>query len=251
MSKSGDERTYRYTIYTRTVKDASEANVTQSVVLTFTSGKITKIQDGNETIELTGFSDSDPGILTFDESVALEKNEAFKKELDEGRRRGLRRRQLSAWSNFYRSTKSFFSTSYGNYCGKGAPGQCDSLPGTCDDGGFDATCKSHDQSGSYYEDIYGFMTVSLCKVDKDFKAARNAVTCKSGFRDNRGVDCASFKVKANAAFDLAPCLVYEEESYWGWCGWRPCRKKRHEYNWKWTYGRYDKGLGCRGSCYER
>jgi hypothetical protein len=155
----------------------------------------------------------------------------------------------------------FYSTQggYGNWCGKMPPGVNHAMVSfnactgdrskmgkwqfaVCRDSGFDEACSRHDL-GAYTADVFGIATQSLCKVDADFKAAREKLM--SGLQ-NFSDDLARWEtatiIAANCLFDMMPCLRYEKHEFWDWCpswsGGYPCKKTQTGYVTHWPMGDY-------------
>jgi hypothetical protein len=216
------------------------------------------VDDGSE---LAGgvfdlYEECDPDY-SYDDDFAVAMDEESRRRLESGDDRELQS------CNWWSAARAFFvsGAKYGNFCGKGAPGQCtaNGKPtvtigndnpaagmSACADCGFDASCAKHD-SGSEYQDIWGFATLSLCEVDRVFKQERTAPGAICGFND--GVDADSGAVAgANCLFDVIPCLRYEwySEWYWvsRWWGGYPARRRVYGKQTKWVWGNYPAG-GCR------
>eukprot|EP00746_Dinoflagellata_sp_MGD_P162247 gnl/MRDRNA2_/MRDRNA2_89713_c0_seq1.p1 gnl/MRDRNA2_/MRDRNA2_89713_c0~~gnl/MRDRNA2_/MRDRNA2_89713_c0_seq1.p1 ORF type:complete len:669 (-),score=86.57 gnl/MRDRNA2_/MRDRNA2_89713_c0_seq1:19-2025(-) len=163
--------------------------------------------------------------------------------------------------NWQQALKAFFDSggAYGNWCGKMPPGSktfkssgaCKSGKNkvskwgfsVCDDSGFDESCARHDQ-GAYVTDAFGIATQSLCKVDADFKAARQRLNPESGFQDELERQEAGAITGANCLFDMMPCWRYERQEVWDWCpswsGGYPCLKSLVGYHTHWPFGDYSK-----------
>lgn len=161
--------------------------------------------------------------------------------------------------------QTYFSTQggYGNWCGKMPPGRPGDLIKmisfgacktqmhntkngkwgleVCNDTGFDEACSRHDQ-GAYTTNVFGIATQSLCKVDADFKAAREKLQLDSSFEDGTKRSESGSIVAANCLFDMMPCMRFEEKTYWDWCsswsGGYPCKKTKVGYVTHWPMGDY-------------
>jgi len=157
--------------------------------------------------------------------------------------------------------KEFFDAggAYGNWCGKAPPGSTNFTSSgacknhkikrgkwgleVCKDSGFDESCSRHDQ-GAYSTDLFGIAQQSLCKVDADFKAAREKSDLQSKFNDGLSRSEANSIMGANCLFDMMPCWRYERKEIWDWCpswyGGHPCLKNVVGYHTYWPFGNYSK-----------
>jgi len=255
-----------------------EVTVTAAGVVTQISGisvdSITEYDSSSETVGYFSLYETcDPSLdyeSEFAEAMEGDRRR-FLASLSEDEREAESARKLGWWSNcnFWDAVNAYSSTGaeYGEYCGKGFPGHCETHGKStnkngwggvtvCADAGLDASCSKHD-SGTYHKDVWGVATMNYCEVDREFKVVRNSAGITNGFNDGEGSDYDVVN-GANCLFDMMPCVRYERESYMhynGWkCKWYGCwpsysRRNRNNYVTKWPYGNYQHG-GCNGNCYK-
>tara|TARA_B110000263_G_C15282844_1_gene499203 strand:+ start:901 stop:1800 length:900 start_codon:yes stop_codon:yes gene_type:complete len=168
--------------------------------------------------------------------------------------------------NFWNLLRDYFKNKgfYANFCGKGGNSKrCTFNKNNakiikngdiiCDDSGLDACCSIHD-SGIYNINLFNIGTISLCKVDYDFKKCRKKIKPNDFFdgftHEKNGLNAA------NCVFKYIPCLSWSRGNTLKmceyWFGTVPCVMNIYSYRIHFPHGQYKKkDLKCKNDlCYK-